>query len=98
MAFLRLSLPAGRAFIEEIAGSALVREVHVYGGALGLGAKSTAKAQHRGLGARLLDEAASRARSAGYRDLAVISAVGTRAYYRKLGFSDGVLYQHRRLA
>jgi histone acetyltransferase (RNA polymerase elongator complex component) len=27
----------------------------------------------------------------------VISAVGTRAYYRELGFSDGALYQHRTL-
>ena len=31
------------------------------------------------------------------RDLAVISAVGTRAYYRGLGFADGSLYQHRPL-
>jgi elongator complex protein 3 len=35
---------------------------------------------------------------AGYADLAVISAVGTRAYYRGLGFRDGPLYQHRRLS
>jgi hypothetical protein len=27
----------------------------------------------------------------------VISAVGTRSYYRKLGFTDGPLYQHRAL-
>jgi elongator complex protein 3 len=98
VAFLRLSLPECRAFLDEIAGSALVREVHVYGAALGLGARSSEKAQHRGLGARLLEEAAHRARQAGFRNLAVISAVGTRAYYRKLGFSDGVLYQHRPLA
>ena len=98
VAFLRLSLPEPRAFIEEIAGSALVREVHVYGAAQDLGARSGKKAQHRGMGARLLDEAARRARDAGFRDLAVISAVGTRAYYRKQGFGDGILYQHRRLA
>jgi elongator complex protein 3 len=92
--FLRLALPERHAFLEEIARSALVREVHVYGAALGLGTKSREKAQHRGLGSRLLDEAAQRARGAGFRDLAVISAVGTRAYYRRLGFSDGSLYQH----
>ncbi|MBW2418993.1 MAG: tRNA uridine(34) 5-carboxymethylaminomethyl modification radical SAM/GNAT enzyme Elp3 [Deltaproteobacteria bacterium] len=97
VAFLRLSLPGSRAFLDEIAGSALVREVHVYGAALGLGARSSEKAQHRGLGTRLLDEAAQRARHAGFRDLAVISAVGTRGYYRKLGFSYGMLYQHRSL-
>jgi histone acetyltransferase (RNA polymerase elongator complex component) len=27
----------------------------------------------------------------------VISAVGTRRYYRRLGFRDGALYQHRPL-
>jgi elongator complex protein 3 len=94
VAFLRLALPEEPAFLEEIAESALVREVHVYGAALGLGARAGDKAQHRGLGTRLVDEAAQRAREAGFRDLAVISAVGTRAYYRKLGFADGDLYQH----
>jgi len=97
VAFLRLSLPERRAFMDEIARSALVRELHVYGAAVGLGARSSEKAQHRGFGARLLDEASDRAAKAGFQDLAVISAVGTRGYYRKFGFSDGVLYQHRRL-
>jgi elongator complex protein 3 len=35
-----------------------------------------------------------RAGQAGFTRLSVISAVGTRAYYRALGFSDGSLYQH----
>ena len=50
--------------------------------------------QHRGLGRRLL--AAARARASGLPGLAVISAVGTRDYYRQNGFRDGVLYQHDR--
>jgi elongator complex protein 3 len=29
----------------------------------------------------------------GYQKLAVISAIGTRDYYRKRGFVDGKLYQ-----
>lgn len=97
VAFLRMALPSGPGHIEEIADSALIREVHVYGGALALGERSRGRAQHRGLGGRLLAEAARRARGAGFRDLAVISAVGTRPYYRRLGFSDGPLYQHRSL-
>jgi elongator complex protein 3 len=32
--------------------------------------------------------------AAGHTRLAVISAMGTRAYYRRLGFRDGSLYQH----
>ena len=97
VAFLRLTLPAHASDVPELAGSALLREVHVYGASLGLGQRCDRRAQHRGLGARLVEEAARRAREAGHRDLAVISAVGTRAYYRRLGFADGELYQHRAL-
>jgi elongator complex protein 3 len=39
-------------------------------------------------------EARKRARKQGYEKLSVISAIGTREYYRKKGFSDGKLYQH----
>jgi elongator complex protein 3 len=96
--FLRLSLPDGSAPLPELERSALVRELHVYGAALEIGRRPGAEAQHRGLGRALLARAAERARAAGYRDLAVISSVGTRAYYRRLGFADGPLYQHLALA
>jgi elongator complex protein 3 len=96
--FLRLALPAGGAPWPELAGCALIREVHVYGASLPLGQRADAAAQHAGLGRALVEEAALIARGAGYANLAVISAVGTRPYYRKLGFSDGELYQHRVLA
>jgi elongator complex protein 3 len=96
--FCRLSLPGGPGTIPEIAASALLREVHVYGAVAGFGGgEEPAAAQHRGLGRRLVEEAAHRARRAGFRDLAVISAMGTRGYYRRLGFADGELYQHRAL-
>jgi len=35
------------------------------------------------------------ARAAGFKRLAVISAIGTREYYRKLGFELGELYMAR---
>jgi elongator complex protein 3 len=97
VAFLRLLLPSQNSCVEEIAGRALIRELHVYGASLGLGERSEEDAQHRGLGRRLLEEAGRRARAAGFAELSVISAVGTRPYYRKLGFRDGPLYQHLRL-
>ncbi len=103
--FLRLSLPArdgeasGRQAvadiweaIPEIAGAAMIREVHVYGPALEIGAESTGEAQHLGLGRRLIAEAKARAAAAGYDRLAVISAIGTRRYYERLGFTRGALY------
>ncbi len=98
LGFLRLSLPAGRVPApEEIEGAAVIREVHVYGAAVGLGEDAEGRAQHRGLGTRLLEAAAERAARAGLTRLAVISAVGTRGYYRDRGFADGALYQHRAL-
>jgi len=41
----------------------------------------------------LIERAAEIARERGYQRLAVISAVGTRDYYRKRGFGDSKLYQ-----
>jgi elongator complex protein 3 len=95
--FLRLSLPLAPSFMEELGGSALIREVHVYGVSAELGERDTGKAQHLGVGQQLVEWAASLASEAGYSEMAVISAIGTRGYYRKLGFGDGVLYQHRAL-
>jgi elongator complex protein 3 len=94
-AFARVSLPAQSPDEPELADCALLREVHVYGASLPLGERADAAAQHAGLGRALVDAAAQRARDAGFRSLAVISAVGTRPYYRRLGFADGDLYQHR---
>jgi len=93
--FLRLSLPRSDTdpIADELRDCAMIREVHVYGPALAPGTDSTGEAQHLGLGSRLIDEAKRRARQAGYRRLAVISAIGTRAYYRKRGFRQGELYQ-----
>jgi elongator complex protein 3 len=94
LGFLRLALPARPGFLSELSGSALIREVRVYGAAVDPGARESGKPQHQGLGSRLVEMATARARDGGFCDLAVISAVGTRPYYRRLGFRDGDLYQH----
>jgi elongator complex protein 3 len=75
----------------------VVRELHVYGPALELGAMDHGKAQHAGLGRALAERAMQIARHAGLRRIAVISAIGTREYYRKLGFELGELYVAREL-
>ncbi len=85
--FLRLSLPQVEPEMSELEGCAVVRELHVYGPALALGVRREGRPQHAGLGTRLLEEAQRVARSAGYRRLAVIAAVGTRPYYRRRGFA-----------
>ena len=75
---------------------AMIREVHVYGMATRVGEDGSA-AQHHGLGRRLIERACELAREAGYERIKVISAVGTREYYRQLGFADNGLYQQRSL-
>lgn len=97
--FLRLALPdpALPPLVPELARAAVIREVHVYGQAVELGESGQGRAQHSGLGARLIERAAELAAAEGYAHLAVISAVGTRGYYRKRGFSDAGLYQLRPL-
>ena len=92
-AFLRLSLPLHPVPISEISDSAMIREVHVYGVVVGLGQRRHGKSQHLGLGKRLISRAAEISSAAGYSELAVISSVGTREYYRRLGFTDGDMYQ-----
>ncbi len=96
-AFLRLSLPDTPALTDEVEGAAIIREVHVYGQALDIGESSPGRAQHVGLGTQLIERAVEIAQEHDYKRLAVISAVGTREYYRKRGFADGALYQIREL-
>ena len=78
-------------------GEAMIREVHVYGRVEKLQHAGTNSAQHRGLGTQLVNRACEIAAAAGYERINVISAVGTRGYYRKLGFYDNGLYQQRTL-
>lgn len=93
LGFLRLSLPKAEPFIAELKGGAMIREIHVYGSVVQIGKEGGSKAQHLGLGTKLIAEAKKIARAAGFGKLSVISAIGTREYYRKKGFVDGELYQ-----
>lgn len=92
--FLRLSFPRQDIPLPlpELAGHAMIREVHVYGPSLPLGEESEGEAQHIGLGSRLIAQAKQMAREAGYAYLAVISAIGTREYYARHGFTLDGLY------
>jgi elongator complex protein 3 len=75
---------------KELDKSAIVRELHVYGQAVGVGRKESRDSmQHRGYGGKLLREAERIAKEElGVRKVAVISAVGTRQYYNRMGYSQ----------
>jgi elongator complex protein 3 len=98
--FIRLSLPSADSpavALRDLDGAALIREVHVYGQSLAVGAELSGAAQHSGLGTKLLLEAEKVARAHGFHRMAVISAVGTRKYYLERGFERGELYLVKRL-
>lgn len=92
--FVRLREP-GSPHRPEMEGSAVVRELHVYGRSLPLGGRGGV--QHRGLGARLMAEAEGIARESGYGRLLVLSAAGVRPYYRRLGYERRGPYMARDL-
>jgi elongator complex protein 3 len=98
LGFLRLRKVARPRRI-ELDCSAVVRELHIYGQAISTGRSVRDDSyQHRGLGMKLLKEAERIAKSElGVDKIAVISAVGTREYYKKLGYEQDGPYVSRLL-
>jgi elongator complex protein 3 len=78
--------------LPDLENAALIREVHVYGQSLPVGAEQTGAAQHAGLGTHLIEQAEAIARQYGFHRLAVIAAIGTRQYYISRGFKRGETY------
>ncbi len=87
--FLRLRKPSRYAHRKEITSdTCIVRELHVYGKSLKLGKRDRDSVQHLGLGKNLMREAERISKEEfDAKKLLVISAVGTREYYKKLGYS-----------
>jgi elongator complex protein 3 len=85
IALLRLRFP-GKTFLSELKGAALIREVHVYGKQIAVGDKGSENKQHMGWGTKLMLEAERIAKEAGFKKMAVIAGIGTREYYRKMGY------------
>ncbi|KAL3227494.1 hypothetical protein MRX96_004197 [Rhipicephalus microplus] len=84
---------------ELVNGCSIVRELHVYGSVVPVSARDPTKFQHQGFGTLLMEEAERIARDEhGSRKLAVISGVGTRNYYRKLGYELDGPYMSKLLA
>lgn len=96
--FARLRFPS-RSMGRVDEGTALIRELHVYGNLVPLGASPAGgEWQHREFGRRLLAEAEHIAVEGGYRCLAVMSGIGVRPYYRRLGYSLHPPYMRKDLA
>jgi elongator complex protein 3 len=77
---------------------AMVRELHIYGHAEEIGKKGKIS-QHIGLGKQLMSEAEKIAKKECCKTIKVISGVGVREYYRKLGYilNDNKIYMEKNL-
>lgn len=84
--FSSYSLKGRPHFIKELEGAALVREVHTYGEQVRVERREGEASQHIGLGRRMMQKAEEISKKNGYRKIAVISGIGVREYYRKLGY------------
>jgi elongator complex protein 3 len=98
LGFLRLRKVA-RPHRAELDGSAVVRELHIYGQAMSIGRSDRGDSyQHRGLGIKLLKEAERISKDdLGVDKIAIISAVGTRQYYKKFGYQQDGPYVSKEL-
>lgn len=79
-----------------IKNKAIIRELHVYGQALKLGEVGKL-GQHRGLGKWLMNEAEKIVLKNKIKKLIVISGVGVKQYYQKLGYSPENTYMIKQL-
>ncbi len=100
LGYVRMRIPSEKAHRPEITevSCAIVRELHVYGPLVPVGKHSASAWQHRGFGKELLAEAERIARvDFGLEKLLVISALGTRRYYMRLGYRRDGVYVSKRL-
>lgn len=74
---------------------AIIRELHVYGQLVSIG--NLKKVQHSGLGKKLLAEAEKIAKENKVKEIAVISGVGVRGYYRKFGYKLDQSYMVKKI-
>ncbi|KKR49116.1 MAG: Histone acetyltransferase, ELP3 family [Candidatus Magasanikbacteria bacterium GW2011_GWC2_40_17] len=76
---------------------AFIRELHTYGQLVEIGGQKKGASQHTGLGKQLVAEAEKIAQKKHAKKLAVISGVGVRGYYKKLGYEPKNTYLVKKL-
>lgn len=97
--FLRLRKPSSKTHRREVTeNTCIVRELHIYGKSLKIGQREEGQIQHSGLGRKLMNEAEKISKEEfDANKILVISAVGTREYYRKIGYVADGPYMAKRL-
>ncbi|GBD34165.1 Oxygen-independent coproporphyrinogen-III oxidase-like protein YqeR [bacterium HR34] len=83
--------------LKVLKDSALIRELQTFGKLSSIGEKEKLSPQHKGLGKKLMEEAEKIAKKEGVKKMCVISGVGVRDYYRKLGYNLQETYMVKKL-
>ncbi|KAA0011605.1 MAG: tRNA uridine(34) 5-carboxymethylaminomethyl modification radical SAM/GNAT enzyme Elp3 [Thermoplasmata archaeon] len=94
VAYCRLRIPS-MPYIKE--NSAIVRELKVHGPMVEIGRKDAKKWQHKGLGKILIHEAEKIALKWGKERLLILSGIGAKEYYRKIGYKEYGVYMAKSL-
>ncbi len=95
--YVRLRVPF-KPFRKELGGAtSIVRELKVFGTSVPLGEHNDSALQHRGIGKKLMRIAEDISRKKKMKKIAVIAAVGTREYYRALGYVNDGIYMSKAL-
>ncbi|MCF7799152.1 tRNA uridine(34) 5-carboxymethylaminomethyl modification radical SAM/GNAT enzyme Elp3 [Candidatus Woesearchaeota archaeon] len=95
--FCRLRFPGAQLSEQFTSKTAIIRELHVYGAAVGIGESVLDATQHKGYGKQLVATAERIAKEHGYNKMLVISGVGVRMYYQKLGYNKELPYMAKLL-
>ena len=84
--YARLRKPSHKAHRDEVKDCMILRELKVAGEVVPIGKTDTNLWQHKGYGQNLLFECENIAMERGAKKLLILSGVGVRNYYRKLGY------------
>ena len=98
--YLRLRIPSAEAHRPEITAEpcSIVRELHVYGPVVPVGKHQTKAWQHKGIGQQLLTKAEHITQEEyNRRKIVIISALGTKQYYKRFGYHHDGPYMSKTL-
>jgi len=97
--YVRLRFPSLKAHRPEIstANASLIRDLRVHGPLVPVGKRLKEAYQHRGIGSLLLEKAEETSREAGVEKILVTSALGTKRYYGRFGYTYDGPYMSKNL-
>ena len=96
-AYCRLRIPYAPYRYEMEGKVAIVRELKVHGPMVKIGEKPNHEWQHRGFGKTLIKEAENIATRFRREKLLILSGVGAKEYYKKLGYKEHGVYMEKEL-